>query len=165
LQKFGPATRTRERRSLARDPHDWKLRLEAKKHLARNPVEFSGVQARAVARGFANYVARSGCIIHACAIMPCHAHLVIPRHRYSIEKIATLLKGAATRQLLAEGLHPFANQPYRDGSIPTPWARKSWSCFLDCEEDVGRAIDYTEGNPSKERKRLQRWSFTTPING
>jgi REP element-mobilizing transposase RayT len=163
LQKFGPATKTTERRSLARDPHDRKLRLEAKKHLARPPVEFSGLQARAVARGFAAYVEKSGCVIYACAIMPCHIHMVVARHRYSIEKVATMLKGAATKQLLAEGLHPFADDAYRDGTLPTPWARKSWSCFLDSSEDIDRAICYTDGNPTKEGKHLQKWSFVQSI--
>src|SRR2546423_3047766 len=77
LREFGPATRTQQRRSLARDPHNRRLRLEAKKHLSHEPVEFTGLQARAVARGFEHYVARSGCIVHACAILPCHAHLVV----------------------------------------------------------------------------------------
>src|SRR6188474_3471484 len=40
----GPATRTQERRSLARDPHDVAKRLELKKHLAREPVVFTGLQ-------------------------------------------------------------------------------------------------------------------------
>src|SRR6201994_756296 len=74
LLRFGPATKTTERRSLARDPHDRALRLEAKKFLARPPVVFSGLQARAVGRGFASYVEKSGLMVLACAIMPCHIH-------------------------------------------------------------------------------------------
>ncbi|MDB5329986.1 MAG: Transposase [Phycisphaerales bacterium] len=159
LLEFGPATRTSEHRSLARDPHNYRERLAAKKHLARSPVKFNGIQARAVARGFANYVARSGCVIHACAALPCHAHFVIARHRYSIEKVATLLKGAATRELIDENIHPFADDSYRDGTLPTPWARKSWSCFLDCDDDIARAIAYVERNPIKDGKRAQEWSF------
>ena len=34
-QRFGPATKTRERRSHAHDPHDRARRLEAKEYLAR----------------------------------------------------------------------------------------------------------------------------------
>src|SRR5437588_3225049 len=96
----GPATKTTERRSLARDLHDVALRLETKRHLARPAVLFSGLQARAVARGFVDYVRRSGCIIHACSILPAHVHFVIARHRYSIERVSQQLKGAATRQLI-----------------------------------------------------------------
>src|SRR3954468_15395313 len=64
----GPATKTEERRSLARDAHDVAMRLDAKEHLVRDPVEFTGVQARAIARGFADYCSRTGLIIFACAI-------------------------------------------------------------------------------------------------
>ena len=162
LKKFGPATKVADHRSRAWDAHDRHLRLEAKKHLAREMVVFSGLQARAVARGFSNYISRSGCLINACSIMPSHAHLVVARHTYSIEKIATLLKGAATTQLLKEGLYPFQDVKYRDGTRPTPWARKSWSCFLDNVEGIERAIKYVSENPLKEGKAQQDWSFVTP---
>ena len=159
----GPATRTRERRSLARDPHDVRKRLEAKRHLARHPVEFTGLQARAIARGFANYVERAGVLIHACSILPKHVHQVIARHRYPIEQIARLLKGAATTELLREGLHPFADSPYRDHTLPTPWARRQWSVFLGDDEATRRAIRYVERNPIKDYKPAQHWSFVTPF--
>src|SRR3954447_24140189 len=68
LRRFGPATKTNQRRSHARDPHDVQWRLEAKKHLARPDVHLSGIQARAVMRGFGRFVARSGILIYACAI-------------------------------------------------------------------------------------------------
>ena len=159
----GPATRTHLRRSLARDAHDVAKRLEMKRHLARDPVLLSGLQARAVARGFARFVQRSGIIVRACSILPDHVHLVILRHSYSIEKIATLLKGAATGQLIREGLHPFQDQPYRDGLLPTPWARKWWKVFLDSNEDIERASAYVEKNPLKERLPEQHWKFVVPI--
>ncbi len=159
----GPATRTRERRSLARDPHDVAKRLEAKRHLARPPVEFTGTQARAIARGFASYVERSGVLIHACSILPKHVHLVVARHTYSIEQITRLLKGAATTELLREDLHPFAHTPYDDGSIPAPWACKQWSVVLGSKDDILRAIRYVEYNPLEDRKPAQHWSFITPF--
>jgi hypothetical protein len=95
----GPATRTQERRSLARDPHD----------------------------------------------------------------VARLLKGAATAQLLREGLHPFSDFPYRDGTIPTPWARKQWAVYLDDDPATERAIRYTESNPEKEGKPTQTYGFVSPF--
>lgn len=160
----GPATRTQERRSLARDPHNVAKRLEAKRHLVRDPVVFTGIQARAVARGFASYVERSGLVVYACSILLKHVHLVIKRHTCSIEQVARLLKGAATTQLLkGGGLHPFVGSPYRDGTLPSPWARKQWAVFLDDDETTGRAIRYTNSNPEKERKRPQQYSFLTPF--
>lgn len=55
LLKFGPATKTTDRRSVARKPHDRAKRLEAKNALVRNPVEFTGLHARAISRGFGDY--------------------------------------------------------------------------------------------------------------
>jgi REP element-mobilizing transposase RayT len=165
LLRFGPATKTDERRSVARRPHDRARRLEAKRHLARAPVEFTGEQALAIAHGFATYVRRSGVVIYACSILPTHCHAVVARHRYSVEQISNLLKGAASTALLHEGLHPFAGNPYADGTLPTPWARGKWDRFLGCDEDVVRSIDYTNSNPGKERKPRQTWSFVTRYTG
>ena len=163
LRRFGPATKTNERRSLARDKHDIKKRLEAKEHLARDPVRLSGLQARAVARGFSRFVDRSGIVIHACAILPEHVHLVVARHGYSIEEIARHLKGDATTQLKREGLHPFANDTYRDGTLPSPWARGEWKCFIDHVEYIHNAVRYVNRNPTREGYKAQEWSFVSPV--
>ena len=53
LLRFGPATKTTERRSLAWDEHDQELRLRAKAALKFPPVEFTGAQAKAIGDGFA----------------------------------------------------------------------------------------------------------------
>src|SRR5438270_709844 len=79
LFRYGPATKTTERRSLAYRAHDRAARLAAKGALKYPAVEFTGLQARAVARGFAAYVARAGLPVWACAILPDHVHLVVPR--------------------------------------------------------------------------------------
>lgn len=165
LRRFGPATKVTTKRSLARDPHNVALRLEAKRHLVRDEVHFTGRQARAIIRGFARFVERSGVVIYACAILPEHAHLVVARHRYCIEEVARHLKADATTQLKREGLHPFADVPYRDGTIPTPWARKHWSCFLDSDDYTRNAIRYVRRNPTREGYKSQEWSFVTPYAG
>ncbi len=165
LLRFGPATKTSERRSVARKSHDRARRLEAKQHLARNPVEFAGAQALAAGRGFAEYVRKSELVVYACSILPTHAHAVVARHRYSIEQVSNLLKGAASRQLVDEGLHPFADAPYRDATLPTPWARGKWDRFLWTDEDILRSIRYVRNNPLKEGKRRQKWSFETRYRG
>ena len=165
LRRFGPATKTRERRSLARDRHDVGLRLEAKQYLARPQVHLSGLQARAVARGFCRFVDRSGIVVYACAILPEHAHLVVRRHRYSIEEIARHLKADATCELKREGLHPFADFPYANGTLPSPWARKEWKCFLFDEDYVRNAIRYVGRNPTREGCKAQAWSFVSPFVG
>jgi REP element-mobilizing transposase RayT len=161
LVRFGRATKTDDPRSVARVPHDRAARLAAKQALRYRPVRFSGIQARAVGRGFAGFVRRSGVRVWACSIMPEHAHLVIARHRYDARQVASLLKGAATRQLLAEELHPMAEARNSRGRPPSPWAARSWAVFLDSPADVRRAIEYVENNPAKEGLPPQRWSFVT----
>jgi REP element-mobilizing transposase RayT len=159
LLPFGKTTRVTTRRSLARDPHDRDLRRRAKEELARPPVVLNGIQARAVARGFQVFVEKTELIVYGCSILPEHVHLVIARRQYSIEQVANLLKGSATTQLRHEGLHPFVDDPYRDGTLPTPWTRKCWSCFLGDDESILRAIRYVQGNPMKQRLPEQHWSF------
>src|SRR5437870_13144281 len=74
LRRFGPATKVNTRHSVAGQPHDRALRLAAKKALRYPPVSFNGVQARAVATGFGNFLERSGVVIWACSILPEHIH-------------------------------------------------------------------------------------------
>ena len=90
--------------------------------------------------------------------------VVIARHRYEVEKISNLLKGEATKQLVAESLHPLA-QFTRGERPPSPWARGQWKVFLDCESAIEEAIHYVEQNPIKEEKPRQKWSFVTPFAG
>lgn len=165
LLRFGRATKVSTTRSVASRPHDSRRRLEAKKALKYPAVSFNGLQARAIGRGFGDCVRRVKLTVWACAILPEHAHLVIARHRYFVEQIANLLKGAATRSLVAEDLHPLADFPMRTGRMPKAWARGQWSVFLENERDVRRATGYVEENPLKEGKPRQRWSFVTPFEG
>ncbi|MFH0983326.1 MAG: hypothetical protein V2A79_17545 [Planctomycetota bacterium] len=160
LYRFaGPATKTEERRSVAHDEHNARLRRAAKQCLCYPPVRLNGLQARAIGRGFGRFVERSGLDIWACSILPEHVHLVIGRHRYVVEQAVNLLRGAASRQLLAEGLHPFAGYPKPDGATPSIWGRGLWKVFLDTPEDVRRAIQYVQENPVKEGKPAQKWWF------
>src|SRR4051812_30161786 len=79
LLKFGKATHVDSQRSVARRPHDRAMRLEAKKNLKYPPVILSGLQARAVGRGIAEYVELSGLSIFALAVMLDHLHVVFGR--------------------------------------------------------------------------------------
>jgi REP element-mobilizing transposase RayT len=162
LYRFAPATKVNDDRSHAYDAHDRRKRLKAKKYLERKPVIFNGLQARAIARGFAHFVERSGIIVHACAIMPDHVHLVVARHRYAIEYISRLLKGAATNELIAEGIHPFREESYGDRRCPPEWARGEWSVFIDNEDQLRAAIRYVNKNPTRDGLKAQHWNFVTP---
>jgi REP element-mobilizing transposase RayT len=165
LFRFGPATTTDARHSVAHLPHDVNRRREARGALQRPPVHFTGLQARAIGRGFDEFVRKSGLVVWACAILSEHVHLVIGRHTYRVEQMVSLLKGASTRRLLAEGLHPFASgqQPGPHGPVPKCWAQGLWKVYLDTPEDVGRAVRYVEINPLKESKPPQQWRFVTPF--
>ena len=164
LFRYGPATKTTETRSLAYDKHDARLRLAAKESLKYPAVQFSGIQARAIGKGFGSYAAKSGLVVRACAILPDHVHLVIDRFRLSAEQMVIQLKGDATEQLVAEGLHPFGHIRLPNGRPPKCWSRGQWAPFLETEADVWAAIEYVEGNPLKEGKPAQHWSFVTPLD-
>ena len=162
LLVFGEATKVATHRSVARRPHDRAKRLAAKKALNRPPVLFNGVQARAIARGFAVCAKKCDVPILACAVMPDHAHLVVPRSRHTIEVLGNLFKGEATKQLVREEIHPFQGQKGEKNRTPACFARKWWAVFLDSEEDILRTIPYVENNPTKAGYKPQKWSFVVP---
>lgn len=164
FREFGPATKVDTHRSVARRPYDRDRKREMQASLMFPVVRFTGLQARAVARGFALQIEKSGYAVYACAILEDHAHLVVGRHHYDVVQVVNLLKGAASRQLQVEGIHPMRDYPREDGSLPSPWAGKCWKVYLDDEEDVRRAICYTDDNPVKQRKRPQEWSFVAPFD-
>jgi REP element-mobilizing transposase RayT len=126
---------------------------------------FSGLQARAVGTGFHRAAREGSYPIHACSILDEHSHLVLGRHDRPISQIVAHLKARATQQLIAEGLHPLNAHADKDGTIPTPWARKYWKVFIDREQWVHNAIDYANGNPEKEGKRRQNWKMVVPFRG
>jgi len=157
LLPYGKATKIDERHSVAAHSYDKPRRAAAMELLKYKPVHLTGIQARAVARGFARAIEEGGYEIAACSIMPTHVHMVPLRHERPVEKIVGHLKARATQQLRAEGLHPF--EAYRDaqGAIPSIWTHRAWKVFLDSVEDVERAIEYVRMNP--KGKREQFWSF------
>jgi REP element-mobilizing transposase RayT len=154
---FGRATKTDARHSVAGDHHDRSLRMAAKGALRHPPVAFSGRQALAVGLGFARACRESDYVVHACSILPEHVHVVIARHEQDVERIVGHLKGRATQRLKADGLWPCSAAPV--------WARGCWRVYLNTLHDINRAIAYVEGNPEKERKPRQHWSFVTPYDG
>jgi REP element-mobilizing transposase RayT len=164
LLRFGPATKTDERRSVAWRPIDWAKRAAARASLMFPPVSFTGIQALAIASGFADGARRSGYQILACAILPDHVHLVIARHEYAIEQVVNRLKGSASRVIAERGLHPLDGYETKRGSTPSMWAEGLWKVFLDNPSDVLRAIEYVEGNPEKEGKKRQKWKFVMPYD-
>ena len=162
LFRFGRATKTDQRRSLAQAPHDHRERLAAKAALKYPPVEFTGAQARAVGQGFDAFIQKSGLVVWACSILPTHVHLVVQRHRYKVEYVVNQLKGAATRRLIKVGLHPLSAYA-ASGRPPKAWARGEWKVFLSDAVAIRRAVRYVEDNPLREGLPRQRWVFVVPL--
>ncbi len=81
----------------------------------------------------------------------------------TVERLVIQLKGAATRELEREAIHPLAQYQVQ-GKLPKCWVRGQWKVYLDAE-DVPRAIRYVENNPLKEGKKFQHWSFVVPWSG
>ena len=162
LLRFGPATKTDVRQSVAGKPFSRSRREAATRELTYQPVNFTGEQALLIARAFADGVRRSEYVVYACAILPDHVHLVIRRHAYRIEQVANRFKGSATRFLTEARLHPMLDQVAPGGALPSPWGVGLWKVFLDSPEDIRRAIDYVEKNPLKAGKKKQKWSFVVP---
>lgn len=165
LLRFGRATLADTRYSVAYLAHDRTARTAAKGALKYPPVQFNGVQARAIGNAFARFIQKNALTVYACSILPEHVHLVIARHAYRVEQIVNLLKGAATREMIADGMHPFAAFPTRTGRMPKMWARGHWKVYLNGEKGIERSVQYVEENPIKEGKPAQRWSFVRPLEG
>ena len=157
LLRFGPATKTRETRSLARDPHDIALRRAAKLALKFPPVRFNDKQRQAVASGFKNAVDFAGFHIYACCIGYDHSHLVIAPHDRTFTAIAGHLKSCATRALTNANIHPLKDHTSKRGGLPTPWSEGCWKVFIDEPDQLGQAIRYVERHPEKEGLPRQRW--------
>lgn len=162
LLRFGQATKTTSTQSLAHRPHDRSLRKTAKAALLYPPVRFTGEQARAVAHGFAKAANERDYIIHALAILPDHAHLVMRAHRRHYDLIAAHFKARATQQLVAENLHPLAAWASPAGRRPSPWCRNHWCPFIHDHAQMRIVVRYVRANPVKAGLRPQRWSMVKP---
>ena len=163
LVRFGRATKSIARRELT--PEEEQERQEAKQTLKYPPVQFTGKQARGIGQAFGKLCRKSNYTFWACSILPEHVHLVIARHSYEVESIVNLLKGAATRELVDEELHPLAAHAQPGKRPPKMWARRLWKVYLDSEEAIENAVRYVEANPTNEGKPLQHWPFVVPFRG
>ncbi len=163
ILKHGHATKIKTTKSVAHTNHNQEHRCAAKNALRYPPVHFNGQQARACARGFAESAAKSQYVIHACAILPDHVHMVVKNHpNQRIEQIIGQLKAAATRQLITESIHPLQEFHTKNNRPPSPWVVKGWKVFLNSPKDIHRAIEYVNNNPIKDGLKPQKWNFVQP---
>lgn len=125
------------------------------------PVRFTGVQARAIYRGFIEASREHGYVFRALAILPDHTHLILMRHARHVDRIAAHLKAKATMQMNGERIHPLAAHPRADGTLPSPWSRSHWCPFVHDPEHLATAIRYVEQNALKAGLPAQRWRLQT----
>jgi REP element-mobilizing transposase RayT len=88
--------------------------------------------------------------------MPDHAHFVVAQTDRDLDQTILQFKAAATRQLLAEGIHPFQGQ----SPVPKCFAQGGWKVFLKAEA-VDQTIRYVEDNPIKAGLPPQKWWFVS----
>src|SRR5437868_4044613 len=93
LFRYGKATTTSTRISVAQATHSFKDRMAAKKLLKYPAVRFADEQIQAVSRGFAESLRKGKATCWACSIMPDHVHMVLARHRSKAEILVGFLKG------------------------------------------------------------------------
>jgi REP element-mobilizing transposase RayT len=156
LFRYGAATKSRGRGSVANCSHDRVARKQAKKALKHPPVILTGKQALTVAQGFVWAASECGYLIHACAVSPDHVHLVIGRHSQKVRTMIGHMKARATRLLHLRGLWHADDRPV--------WGEHGWNVFLSTADEVEHAVAYTNENPEKEGLPAQTWSFVTPFN-
>ena len=163
LRKFGPATLVTHFRSVAKKSFDMNIRKLARESLMYPYVEFTRAQIASVIRGVTREIEQyRAATIHAFAQCSNHFHFVCGPCRYDIRRFEGRLKGAATKQLLEEGLHPLQDHATKDGTIPSPWSVKPWVVYLFDDEDMTRSIDYTNNNLRRSRTPHPRCSFIVP---
>jgi REP element-mobilizing transposase RayT len=161
----GKATKVHTRHSVAARSHDRRLRLEAKRALKYPPVVLSGLQARAIGQGFAIICPKVELVIHACAILPDHVHVVVAAHPFDGDEIIACLKRAGTRAMNEAGLHPLAAYSRTSGKHPSPWGENGWKVKLETRQEMRDRIQYVERNPQQAGLKRQRWSFIVPYEG
>ena len=97
LFRYGPATKTDSRQSVAHRPLPPNWQREAKTALHYPPVVVTGRQALAISQGFATAAGEGPYQIYACAILPEHVHLVIGASPRRIRQVVGHLRSRATR--------------------------------------------------------------------
>jgi REP element-mobilizing transposase RayT len=154
LFRYGPATKTDSRQSVARRPLPPNWQREAKTALHYPPVVVTGRQALAISQGFATAAGEGPYQIYACAILPEHVHLVIGASPRRIRQVVGHIRSRAT--------HTLREQQLWNEDRPL-WGEHGWNVFLESVAAVERAVRYVNDNPLKEGKKRQRWSFVVPF--
>jgi len=166
IARFGRPKKILERKGLNElTEQELNDRAAARAALLYPPVSINEQQALTIADGFHIQAQKSGYAVWACAILPEHTHMVLARHTYHVERMANLLKGASTTQMMRVGNHPLREHAAKDERPPRMWSGHQWKVYLDNEDSIREAIAYVERNPLEEGKPRQHWGFVTPFAG
>ena len=154
IARFGRPFKTIDRRSIDELTEEQiRQRDAAKAALLFPPVSISGQQALTIAHGFARQIQTSNYTVWACAILPEHTHMVVARHIYKVERIANLLKGASTSEMIKAGNHPLQQYVDRHGRPQRMWSAHQWKVYLDNEAAIDEA---TKRLPMSKRIRKRK---------
>jgi len=163
LLRFGKATKVTTRQSVAHVPHNQQLRREAKQALKYPPVLLTGIQARAVARGFARATDEGNYSIHSCSILEDHVHLVIGLHDRKYEQIVRTSVPVRPLSFARKGSIRWRSANTTTGASPLSGQRDCGSLLLRPRPRL-QCNRYVDRNPPTRRKTPpQSWSFVTPF--
>jgi REP element-mobilizing transposase RayT len=163
LYRFGAATKTDTRRSVACAPHDITNRRAAKQALKYPPVRLDESQSAAIAAGVEQACEEADISLHALAIGFDHVHAIVGRHSKTAEQIVYHWKARATQQISRANCHPLAAYTNAAGEAPTPWARGCWCVYINDELQLRAAMRYVERHSQKESLPSQHYPFLTPV--
>ena len=119
-------------------------------------LEVRGDAGGIVAAAFGDVIDRERYTCYACAIMPDHVHILIRKHKHTIEQMIDLLQNAGRWALIDAHLWP--------GDHPVWTGGGGWKVFLEHPDDVQRTIPYIEKNPIKIGLPRQVWPFVVPYD-
>jgi hypothetical protein len=137
----------------------------AREAMTYSPVVFTKAQIASVARGMGDEITKyKPAPVYSYACMRDHFHIVTGLCRYDVRRFEGRLKGAATKQLLKDRIHPMQKFA-KNGIVPTPWGVNPWVVYLFSEEEMLRAIEYVEQNPVGAGLGRQIWDFVQPYHG
>jgi REP element-mobilizing transposase RayT len=163
LFRYGPASKVDTRASVAYVPHDRELRRAAKRALKYPPVRFTDDQIPVIGEGFALAADEGPYAIHAGAILPDHAHLILGPQERPVGQVVGHLKSKASMALRRAGIHPFESYVDEHDRVPTCWAEDYWKVYIYSEDHMRKAVRYVEENPLKERRPRQIWEWVLPL--
>jgi hypothetical protein len=118
---------------------------------------FDAAKRQAVADGFARVVKELGYTVWSCAVLRNHAHLVVRRHRDSLEEIW---------QRFASGAASVLKERFPTISPAHPiWAHRPYVVYAYDPPGIRTRIKYVNDNPPKEGLPRQSHPFVLPYDG